>query len=94
MSQPAVGSRAQVMHGNAKHTSGGLKKSDLKYNKQGRIVSIDASAAAKKSKNLGSSQIPKGSHKFALGGADALPNCKKGRRCGRTCISKKDKCYL
>ena len=36
---PAVGSRAQVFHGNADHTSGGLKKSDLLKNKHGRIVS-------------------------------------------------------
>lgn len=34
-----VGSRAQVMHGTADHTAGGLKKSDLKMNKWGRIVS-------------------------------------------------------
>ena len=34
-----IGSRSQVMHGNAKKTSGGLTKSQLKYNKQGKIVS-------------------------------------------------------
>ena len=34
-----IGSRAQVMHGTAKMTGGGLKKKDLKYNKQGKIVS-------------------------------------------------------
>ena len=34
-----VGSRAQVMHDTAMHTSGGLTKSDLMYNKHGRIVS-------------------------------------------------------
>ncbi len=35
-----VGSRAEVWHGNAKKTSGGLKKSDLKFNKKTkRIVS-------------------------------------------------------
>ena len=28
-----IGSRAQVMHGTAKMTGGGLKKKDLKYNK-------------------------------------------------------------
>ena len=44
---PAVGSRAQVYHGNAKHTSGGLHKKDL-MKKAGRIVSRKASAAAKK----------------------------------------------
>ena len=47
-----VGSRAQVMHGNAKMTGGGLKKKDLKYNKQGKIVSKKMSAMAKKEKRL------------------------------------------
>jgi hypothetical protein len=47
-----VGSRAQVMHGNAKMTGGGLKKKDLKYNKQGKIVSKKMSALAKKEKRL------------------------------------------
>ena len=40
----AIGSRAQVMHGTADHTAGGLKKGDLKYNKSGRIVSRKKSA--------------------------------------------------
>jgi hypothetical protein len=40
----AVGSRAQVMHGTADHTTGGLKKGDLKMNKWGRIVSRKKSA--------------------------------------------------
>ena len=44
------GSRAQVMHGTAKKRSGGLTKSQLKYNKQGKIVSKKASALAKKKK--------------------------------------------
>lgn len=48
----AVGSRAQVMHGVAHHTSGGLTKTDLKYNKAGRIVSRRASAAATKNDRL------------------------------------------
>ena len=39
-----VGSRAQVMHGNAQKTAGGLSKGDLKYNKSGRIVSRKKSA--------------------------------------------------
>jgi hypothetical protein len=48
----AVGSRAQVMHGTAAHTSGGLTKSDLKMNKWGRIVSRKKSAMAKKTRRL------------------------------------------
>ena len=48
----SIGSRAQVMHGTANKTSGGLTKSQLKYNKQGKIVSRKASALAKKNNRL------------------------------------------
>jgi hypothetical protein len=34
-----VGSRANVMHGTALRTNGGLTKSDLTYNSSGHIVS-------------------------------------------------------
>jgi hypothetical protein len=47
-----VGTRAEVMHGNASHTSGGLTKKHLKYNKHGRIVSKKKSEKAKKEKRL------------------------------------------
>jgi len=47
-----VGSRAQVMHNTAHHTSGGLTKRDLKYNKWGRIVSKKRSTLAKKTRRL------------------------------------------
>lgn len=43
-----VGSRASVYHGNAKHTSGGLIKSDLKKSRSGSIVSKKNSARAKR----------------------------------------------
>lgn len=43
-----VGSAAQVFHGTAKHTSGGLKKTDLMKTKAGRIVSKKKHAAGKK----------------------------------------------
>jgi hypothetical protein len=40
MTEPkTVGSKAEVFHGSAKHTSGGLKKKDLMKTKAGRIVS-------------------------------------------------------
>lgn len=52
MHEQAIGSRAQVMHGTAHHTSGGLTRSDLKMNKWGRIVSRKKSAKAKKEKRL------------------------------------------
>ena len=48
----STGSRAQVMHGTAHHTSGGLTKKDLKYNKHGRIVSRKKSSTAKREKRL------------------------------------------
>ena len=43
-----TGSKAQVYHGTAKHTSGGLTKKDLLKNKHGRIVSRKKMAAGKK----------------------------------------------
>lgn len=44
---PAVGTKAQVWHGSAKHTSGGLKKGDLMKH-HGRIISRKKHAAGKK----------------------------------------------
>ena len=46
--QLTVGSKLQVWHGTAKHTSGGLTKSDLMRTKKGRIVSKKKHAAGKK----------------------------------------------
>ena len=43
-----IGSRAEVFHGTADSTSGGLMKKDLTM-KDGRIISKAASKAAKKS---------------------------------------------
>jgi hypothetical protein len=43
----AVGSKAEVFHGTAKHTSGGLKKKDLMKH-SGRIISRKKHAAGKK----------------------------------------------
>ena len=48
----ARGTRAEVMHGNALRTPGGLHKKDLKYNKNGRIVSRKQSARAKHENRL------------------------------------------
>ena len=47
-----VGSRAQVWHGSAYHTSGGLKKDDLMQNSAGRIVSKSKHFSAKREKRL------------------------------------------
>lgn len=54
------GSRAEVFHGTAKHTAGGLVKSDLLQDKYGNIKSKTAVAAAKKRmKREGSSAMVK-----------------------------------
>jgi hypothetical protein len=50
--QQTTGTRAQVWHGTAKKTSGGLTKSALMMNKHGRIVSRKMHNTAKKEKRL------------------------------------------
>jgi hypothetical protein len=52
MRQQTVGTRAQVFHGTAKHTSGGLQKGDLMQNKSGRIVSRRKHNSAKREMRL------------------------------------------
>lgn len=47
-----IGSRAQVWHGTAKKTKGGLTKSGLMKNKHGRIVSKKMHFTAKKQNRL------------------------------------------
>jgi len=47
-----IGTRAQVWHGTAYKTTGGLTKSDLMQNKSGRIVSKAKHNSAKKEKRL------------------------------------------
>jgi hypothetical protein len=47
-----IGSRAEVWHGTAKHTSGGLTKSHLMKNKSGRIVSRKKHFSAKRDNRL------------------------------------------
>jgi hypothetical protein len=47
-----IGSRAQVWHGTAKKTSGGLTRNDLIMNKSGRIVSKAKHNTAKKENRL------------------------------------------
>jgi hypothetical protein len=46
------GSRAEVWHGTAKKTSGGLEKKNLLKNKHGEIVSRKKHNTAKKEKRL------------------------------------------
>jgi hypothetical protein len=57
------GSRAQVWHGTAYKTSGGLTKGNLKM-KRGRIVSVTKSNLARTQKHLKGHLQPKGSGVF------------------------------
>ena len=59
-----VGSRAQVMHGTAYKTKGGLKKSSLKFNKHGKIVSRAKSAKEEAFPRPASSRISEALHKL------------------------------
>lgn len=72
-----IGSRAQVMHGTAHHTTGGLTKNDLKMNKWGRIVSKAKSAKAKKENRLS-----KMGYKTQKGKFGVVKTGKKTRRGG------------
>ena len=47
-----MGTRAEVMHGTAYKTSGGLTSTQLSYSKSGRIVSANKQASAKKEQRL------------------------------------------
>lgn len=47
--QQTIGTRAQVWHGTAKKTNGGLTKNHLMKNKHGRIVSKRKHASGKRS---------------------------------------------
>ena len=61
-----IGSRAEVFHGTAKKTSGGLTKADLIMNKRGRIVSKKLSERAKKEKRLEKAGYKPKKGKFVL----------------------------
>ena len=52
MALKTFGSRAEVFHGNANKTTGGLTKKDLLKNKNGQIVSRKKHLTAKKEKRL------------------------------------------
>lgn len=73
--EQAIGSRAQVMHGTAHHTTGGLTKRDLKYNKWGRIVSKKRSTLAKKTRRLEKAGYKATKGKF---GVKKVKKAKKG----------------
>ena len=66
------------MHGNAHHTSGGLTKKDLKYNKWGRIVSVKKSQKAKKENRLSKLGFKTVKGKFGVVKASKTRKNKKG----------------
>lgn len=60
------GSRAQVMHGTAYKTSGGLTRDHLMFNKHGRIVSKKKHATAKRERRLEKAGYKPKKGKFVL----------------------------
>ena len=69
------GSRAQVWHGTAHETTGGLKKADLLKNKHGRIVSRSKHTTAKREKRLEKHGFTAKKGKF---GAVKMPSVARG----------------
>lgn len=78
--QQIKGSRAQVMHGTAYETSGGLKKHHLKMNKHGRVVSISKSSTAKKEKRLEKAGYFTKKGKFGFVKKDARKSRRRSRK--------------
>ena len=77
------GSRAQVWHGTAYKTSGGLKKVDIMMNKSKRIVSRLKHASASKEKRLIKAGYGTKKGKFGfvrLNGSKSSRGSKKSRR--------------
>ena len=82
------GSRAQVWHGTAYKTPGGLTKTQLKMNKHGRIVSV------KKSKSNPLKRLTDAGYKTKKGVFGAMKHGKKmtkKRRKGKAKKSRKSK---
>lgn len=73
-----IGSRAEVWHGTAKHTSGGLTKAHLMKNKSGRIVSRKKHFSAKRDNRL-----VKAGYKTKKGHFGFVKTGTKSRRHGR-----------
>lgn len=74
-----IGSRAQVWHGTAKKTKGGLTKKDL-FKKKGRIRSKRASKKAKKNNNLKKSGWTFKKGQFGAIKIDDVKNQKKTKK--------------
>ena len=76
------GSRAEVWHGNAQKTTGGLTKKDLLKNKHGELVSKKKHLTAKKEKRLEKAGYftEKGKFGFVKRDKKAKSKSKKSRR--------------
>lgn len=77
------GSRAQVWHGTAYKTAGGLTKGDLVKNKHGRIVSKLKHKTAKKEKRLEKAGFKTQKGKFGWVKGTAKKTARKTRRRSR-----------
>ena len=78
--QRTIGSRAEVWHGTATKTSGGLTKSHLMQNKHGRIVSRKKHATAKKENRLVKAGFGTKKGHFGYVTADGATSKKGSRR--------------
>ena len=74
------GSRAEVFHGNAKKTTGGLMKKDLLRNKHGAIVSKKKFLTAKKEKRLEKHGFFAKKGKFGFVKKEVKNKTKKGKK--------------
>jgi hypothetical protein len=74
------GSRAQVWHGTAFKTTGGLTKAHLFMNKHGRIVSRKKHTTAKKEKRLEKHGFFAKKGKFGVVKKSVKKSVKKGRK--------------
>lgn len=80
-----VGSRAQVYHGSAFRTSGGLTKKDIRMNKWNRLVSKAKSMKAKKENRLEKSGFFAKKGQFGVVKMDASAcRGKSAKKCRKT----------
>jgi hypothetical protein len=82
MLSKTFGSRAEVFHGNAKKTTGGLTKKDLIKNKNGQIVSRKKHLTAKKEKRLEKYGYFAKKGKFGYVRVDAKKSRRRGSKRG------------
>ena len=83
------GSRAQVWHGTAFKTAGGLEKKDLLMNKNGRVVSLSKHKHEKKVDRLGELGIKAVKGKFGPTKKADSKGSKKNKRTRKRSKSKK-----